>query len=64
AEIITIAGESGSGKTTLANLILGFVDLTSGDILFKGTSIKDMSRSEQKQYRREVQAIFQDPYAV
>jgi peptide/nickel transport system ATP-binding protein len=64
AEIITIAGESGSGKTTLANLILGFVDLTSGDIIFKGTSIKKMSRGQKKEYRRQVQAVFQDPYAV
>ena len=40
AKIVTIAGESGSGKSTLAGLVLGFISLTSGDILFKGKSIK------------------------
>lgn len=64
ASITTIAGESGSGKTTLANLVLGFTGLTSGDILYKGKSIQNMSGSDQMEYRREVQAVFQDPYAV
>jgi len=64
ARITTIAGESGSGKTTLANLVLGFVTLTSGQIRFKGKNIGEMTRQEQLQYRRNVQAVFQDPYAV
>ncbi len=64
ARIITIAGESGSGKSTLANLILGFASLTSGDILFDGKSIQNMDRAAQINYRRQVQAVFQDPYAV
>jgi len=62
--VITIAGESGSGKTTLARLVLGFEKPTSGEILYKGRNIWQMSRQEWKTYRREVQAIFQDPYAV
>jgi len=64
ATITTIAGESGSGKTTLANLILGFVGLTSGQILYKGQDIATMNRQQRLNYRREVQAVFQDPYAV
>lgn len=64
AKIITIAGESGSGKTTLANLVLGFVELTSGQIIFKGTDVGTMTRSQKLDYRRQVQAVFQDPYAV
>lgn len=64
ATITTIAGESGSGKTTLANLVLGFISLTSGEILYKGHNIDKMSKSEKMVYRREVQAVFQDPYAV
>jgi len=64
ARITTIAGESGSGKTTLANLILGFISLTSGDIIFKGTNLRDMNLRQRMDYRRQVQAIFQDPYAV
>ena len=64
ATITTIAGESGSGKTTLANLVLGFVGLTSGQILFDGVDVSTMNRQQRMDYRRNVQAIFQDPYAV
>lgn len=64
ASITTIAGESGSGKSTLANLILGFTGLTSGQIRFKGADVGSMDKVQQLEYRREVQAIFQDPYAV
>lgn len=64
ARIITIAGESGSGKTTLAALVLGFTQLTSGEILFNGHDISKLNRAEKLLYRRHVQAVFQDPYAV
>lgn len=64
AKITTIAGESGSGKTTLANLVLGFVSLTSGRIIFRGKDVSQMNPQEKLQYRRQVQAVFQDPYAV
>jgi peptide/nickel transport system ATP-binding protein len=64
AKIITIAGESGSGKSTLANLVLGFTFLTSGQILFNGHDISKLPRNERLIYRRHVQAVFQDPYAV
>jgi ABC-type oligopeptide transport system ATPase subunit len=64
ARVVTIAGESGSGKTTLANLVLGFVKHTSGLILYKGIDVSNMSAAEQLDYRREVQAVFQDPYSV
>jgi peptide/nickel transport system ATP-binding protein len=64
ATITAIAGESGSGKTTLANLILGFIGLTSGQILYRGQDISAMSPQEKLQYTRQVQAVFQDPYAA
>ena len=64
ATITTIAGESGSGKTTLANLVLGFIGLTSGQILYKGVDIDRMNKQQRITYRREIQAVFQDPYAV
>ena len=64
ATITTIAGESGSGKTTLANAILGFLTLTSGQIVYRGLDVAKLSKTQLVDYRREVQAIFQDPYEV
>ena len=64
ATITTIAGESGSGKTTLASAILGFIVLTSGKILYRGKDVAQLDRQQQITYRREVQAVFQDPYEV
>jgi len=64
ATITTIAGESGSGKTTLASLVLGFLHLTSGDVIYRGVNIQSMNAEQRVHYRREVQAVFQDPYEV
>ncbi len=63
-KITTIAGESGSGKSTLANLALDFVHPTKGQIIYKGKDIGKMSRAERFTFRREVQAIFQDPFGT
>jgi peptide/nickel transport system ATP-binding protein len=60
--ITTIAGESGSGKTTLARLLLGMIQPTGGSILFRGRSLSGMDGRARKEFRRQVQAIFQDPY--
>jgi peptide/nickel transport system ATP-binding protein len=60
--ITTIAGESGSGKTTLARLLLGLIQPTHGSILYRGHSLTAMDGRVRKTFRREVQAIFQDPY--
>src|SRR5687767_1849810 len=62
--ILTVAGESGSGKTTLAMLLLGFITPTSGEILYKGKDIQTLRGEERMLFRREVQAVFQDPFAV
>ena len=64
ATITTIAGESGSGKSTLANAILDFVRLSSGQVIYKGNDIATLDRRQQLEYRRDVQAIFQDPFSV
>ena len=64
ARIIAIAGESGSGKTTLANAVLGFVTLTAGQIRFRGADIATLKGRDQLEYRRQVQAVFQDPFGV
>jgi peptide/nickel transport system ATP-binding protein len=62
--ITAIAGESGSGKTTLARLLLGVIQPTSGSILFRGQDLSKMNRRDRKEFRRQVQAIFQDPFEV
>jgi peptide/nickel transport system ATP-binding protein len=62
--VTVIAGESGSGKTTLARLLLGIIQPTSGQIFYQGQDLAKMSSAERKVFRREVQAIFQDPFEV
>jgi peptide/nickel transport system ATP-binding protein len=64
AKIITIAGESGSGKTTLANLVLGFMPTNEGKVLYNGIDLNNMTHQQRVMYRKEVQAVFQDPYEV
>ena len=62
--ITAIVGESGSGKTTLARLLLGLVAPTSGQVLYQGRDLHDLSGTERRAFRRDIQAIFQDPYGV
>ncbi|HET7880016.1 MAG TPA: dipeptide/oligopeptide/nickel ABC transporter ATP-binding protein, partial [Acetobacteraceae bacterium] len=62
--IIAIVGESGSGKTTLARLLLGLVTPTAGQVLYQGRDVHELSRGERRAFRRDIQAIFQDPYGV
>lgn len=62
--ILTVAGESGSGKTTLAMLLLGFITPTTGQIIYRGRDITTLKGAERMAFRREVQAVFQDPFAV
>ncbi len=59
-----IAGESGSGKSTLGLLLLGFLAPTSGEVLYRGRNLHSLSRAGWMEFRREVQAVFQDPFSV
>lgn len=62
-EIFALAGESGSGKTTLARMILGLIEPSSGNIIFKGKNIQDLkSKRDKIWFRKEVQPIFQNPF--
>ena len=62
--VVAVAGESGSGKTTLARLLLGVLPPTSGSVQYCGQNLRNMDRKQRKTFRREVQAVFQDPFEV
>ncbi|MEC9492267.1 ABC transporter ATP-binding protein [Flexistipes sp.] len=63
ADSLGIVGESGSGKTTLANLIAGILPPDSGKILYKNRDIISSREKLFREYRKNVQMIFQDPYS-
>lgn len=61
-ETLGIVGESGSGKSTLARLVLQLLTPDIGDITFLDKKLFHLSRQEQKETKRRLQAVFQDPY--
>ncbi len=62
-EVVGLVGESGSGKTTAGRSILRLIEPTSGEVKFNGVDVTKLNKSQMREYRKEMQIIFQDPFA-
>ncbi len=62
-EVFGIVGESGCGKSTLGKLICNLTDKTEGEIIINDKNISDLSKKEMRNMRKNIQMVFQDPYA-
>ena len=62
-QIISIVGQSGSGKSTMGSIMLGFNPPSAGRVLYEGQDVQHMSAAQSLEFRKNVQAVFQDPYA-
>ncbi len=61
---LALVGESGSGKSTIGQAILSLVPVKEGEILFEGTNLVTLSKTQLQPYRQKIQVIFQDPFAA
>ena len=63
-ETLGVVGESGSGKSTLGRLVLRLLEPTAGEITFDGQKISELKPKDLRAARRQMQMIFQDPFAA
>ncbi len=62
-EVLGLVGESGCGKSTLANIILNLLKPSSGSVFYKEQNISNIKKRDEKEFRKNIQIIFQDPYS-
>jgi peptide/nickel transport system ATP-binding protein len=62
-EVVSLIGESGSGKSTIGKMILRLISTSSGSIIFNGADVSTLKREALKEYYRNVQGVFQDPFS-
>lgn len=63
-ETLGLVGESGSGKSTVARMVLGLLQSTSGEVWFQGEPLPPLASTRMRHLRRQMQIVFQDPYAA
>jgi ABC-type microcin C transport system duplicated ATPase subunit YejF len=62
-ETLCVVGESGCGKTTTGRLVLNLIGATTGDVMWQGRDLTTLSARQMRPLRRDMQIVFQDPFA-